>query len=64
MLLKADTAGGGPANITNVTFFGLKDHYRDGDKTNSRLFDKDYQPKPAYDAVVSILKSAAKRIQE
>ena len=64
MLLKADTAGGGPANITNVTFFGLKDHYRDGDKTNSRLYDKDYQPKPAYDAVVSILKSAAKRIQE
>lgn len=55
MLHNADTAGGGPAKITNVTFFGLKDHYRDGDTTNSRLFDKDYNPKPAYREIVDIM---------
>ena len=49
-----DTAGGGNANITSVTFFGLKDHYTPGDKTNARLFDKDNQPKPAFDAVMKI----------
>lgn len=49
-----DTAGGGTANITNVTFFGLKDHYVETDQTNSRLFDADYQPKPAFDAVMNI----------
>lgn len=49
-----DTAGGGHANITAVTFFGLKDHYVPGDKTNARLFDKDNQPKPAFDAVMKI----------
>jgi endo-1,4-beta-xylanase len=43
-----DTAAGGPANITNVTLFGLVDHYRKEDTTNTRIFDKDYQPKPAY----------------
>lgn len=47
-LEKLDTAGGGNANITNVTFFGLVDHYRQGDDTNSRLFDALYQPKPAF----------------
>ncbi len=46
-----DTQGGGPCNITNVTVFGLVDHYRDDDTTNTRLFNKDYQPKPAYKAV-------------
>lgn len=50
-----DEAFGGPANITNVTFFGLIDHYREGDKTNTRLFDKYYQPKPAYDKVMEKL---------
>lgn len=50
-----DEAFGGPANITNVTFFGLIDHYREGDKTNTRLFDKYYQPKPAYDKVLEKL---------
>ena len=55
--LKAlDTQGGGTCNITNVTFFGLKDHYVAGDKTNARLFDKDLNPKPAFDAVLQILK--------
>lgn len=49
-----DTAGDGTANITNVTFFGLKDHYTPGDKTNARLFDKDLQKKPAFDAVAQM----------
>ena len=53
--LKAlDTQGGGNCNITSVTFFGLKDHYNAGDKTNARLFDKDLNPKPAFDAVMQI----------
>ncbi len=55
--LKAqDTQGGGSANITSVTFFGLKDHYVEGDKTNARLFDKDLNPKPAFNAVRDIFK--------
>lgn len=53
-----DTQGGGNCNITNVTFFGLKDHYVEGDKTNARLFDKDLNPKPAFDAVLDIFKAA------
>lgn len=51
-----DTQGGGSCNVTNVTFFGLKDHYVAGDKTNARLFDKDCNPKPAFDAVRDIFK--------
>lgn len=49
-----DLEGGGNANITNVTFFGLKDHYVEADTTNARLFDKDYQPKPAFEQVKNI----------
>ncbi len=51
MLLRLDTSNGGPANITNVTLFGLIDHYREGDTTNTRIFDKDYQPKPAFEKI-------------
>ena len=50
-----DTAAGGPANITNVTVFGLVDHYREGDTTNTRIFDKDYMPKPAYYAIRRVM---------
>ena len=58
MYLKGlDTQGGGNCNITSVTFFGLKDHYVEGDKTNARLFDKDNNPKPAFDALVEIFKA-------
>ena len=58
MYLKScDTQGGGNCDITSVTFFGLKDHYVEGDKTNARLFDKDNNPKPAFDAVVEIFKA-------
>lgn len=49
-----DLEGGGNANITNVTFFGLKDHYVEADTTNARLFDKDYQPKPAFEKVKEV----------
>lgn len=52
-----DTEGGGNANITNVTFFGLIDHYRQGDTTNSRLFDTVYQPKPAFIEVRNMLET-------
>ncbi|MCR5128755.1 MAG: endo-1,4-beta-xylanase [Lachnospiraceae bacterium] len=38
--------------MTSITFFGLKDHYTPGDKTNARLFDTDCNPKPAFDAVL------------
>ncbi|MCR5585580.1 MAG: endo-1,4-beta-xylanase [Lachnospiraceae bacterium] len=55
MLLDLDTQSGGPANITNVTLFGLVDHYRTGDTTNSRIFDKDYEPKPAYYSIRDVL---------
>ncbi len=55
MLLDMDTASGGPANITNVTFFGLVDHYREGDTTNSRLFNSSYEPKPAYYSIKEVM---------
>lgn len=55
-----DSEAGGPANITAVTLFGLIDHYREGDKTNSRLWDSQFQPKPAYERVASILKMCYK----
>lgn len=56
-LEKLDTAGGGSANITNVTFFGLVDHYRQDDDTNSRLFDALYQPKPAFYKIRNMMNS-------
>lgn len=56
-LKNLDTEGGGSVNITNVTFFGLIDHYRQGDTTNSRLFDSVYQPKPAFIKVRNMLKT-------
>ena len=55
LLYEMDTQNGGPANITNVTLFGLVDHYREGDTTNSRIFDKDYQPKPAYYKIKAVM---------
>ena len=56
-----DTEGGGNANITNVTFFGLIDHYRPGDTTNSRLFDSEYQPKPAFENVRNMFNAIYKQ---
>lgn len=60
MLKNLDTEGGGNANITNVTFFGLIDHYRSGDTTNSRLFDSEFQPKPAFEKVKNMLNTLYK----
>ena len=60
-LAKLDTEGGGNANITNVTFFGLIDHYREGDTTNSRLFDGAFQPKPAFVKVKNMLNALYKK---
>ena len=60
MLRNKDKEGGGPANITNVTVFGLIDHYQPTDTTNARLFDSDYQPKPAYYKVYNMFKSMYK----
>ena len=57
LLRDMDTQSGGPANITNVTVFGLVDHYREGDTTNSRLFDSNYEPKPAFGAIVDVFNS-------
>lgn len=51
LLHDMDTEAGGPANITCVTLFGLVDHYREGDTTNTRIFDQNYEPKPAYFAI-------------
>lgn len=57
-----DTEGGGPANITSVTLFGLMDDYvfYTDDTTNSRLFDGGFQPKPAFDSIQAMLKSLYK----
>lgn len=50
LLQKLDTQGGGNANITCVSFFGVMDGYPlyQNDKTTCRIFDKYYKPKPAY----------------
>lgn len=59
-LEKLDTEGGGNVNITNVTFFGLIDHYRQGDSTNSRLFDAVFQPKPAFYKIRNMMRTIYK----
>lgn len=53
LLKQLDTQGGGKANITCVSFFGVMDGYTlyGNDTTNSRLFDKDLQPKPVFYSV-------------
>ena len=55
LYMELDTAGGGPANITNVTFFGLMDEYLmyDNNTEYHRLFDGKLQPKPAFYSVLS-----------
>lgn len=54
-----DTQGGGPANITSVTLFGLMDGYvfYTDDSTTSRLFDTNLKPKPAFDKVQDMLRT-------
>jgi endo-1,4-beta-xylanase len=52
-LLEMHVTNGGPANITNVTFFGIMDRYLfyPDDTQLHWLFDADLQPKPSYYAV-------------
>lgn len=54
MLLSVDSDNGGPANITNVTFFGLMDQYMfyENNTESTRLFDGKLQPKPCYYSIV------------
>lgn len=54
LLQSLDTHGGGKANITCVTFFGLMDGFMlyANDTNTSRLFDKDLQPKPAFNHIL------------
>ncbi len=62
-----DTQGGGPANITSVTLFGLQDGfvmYNGTDKTTSRIFDKDFQPKPAFERIVKIMNNTYKNREQ
>ncbi|MHB8128321.1 MAG: endo-1,4-beta-xylanase [Mobilitalea sp.] len=58
LLSTMDTAGGGPANITNVTFFALMDEYLfyNNNTEYHRLFDKELQPKPAFYGVLDAVK--------
>ncbi|NLK75063.1 MAG: endo-1,4-beta-xylanase [Clostridiales bacterium] len=54
LLQTVDTDGGGKANITSVTFFGLMDGYMlyDNDTNTSRLFDKNLQKKLAFNHIM------------
>jgi len=58
LLQALDTAGGGNANINCVSFFGVQDHYvlYPDDKNNTRLWDKDFKPKPVYYAIQDVFK--------
>lgn len=59
LLKQLDTNGGGNANITCVSFFGIMDGYvlYGDDKTNSRLFDKNLKPKPAFFSISDTFKT-------
>lgn len=58
LLKQLDTQGGGKANITCVSFFGVMDGYTlyGNDATNSRLFNKDLQPKPVFYSISDTFK--------
>jgi len=58
LLKTLDTDGGGNANITCVSFFGVQDHYvlSQGDTNNTRLWDKNFNPKPVYFAIQDVFK--------
>ncbi len=62
MLSGVDIEGGGPANITSVTLFGLMDGYvlYNNDDSTARLFDTNFQPKPAFNKVKQMLELAYK----
>lgn len=68
MLIDLDTASGGPANITNVTFFGLIDNPYSVFGQNpapdrdcwARLFDENFDMKPSYYGVIAAVEEAKK----
>ncbi|MCQ2591209.1 MAG: endo-1,4-beta-xylanase [Treponema sp.] len=57
VLQKLDTQGGGEANITCVSFFGVMDGYPlyGNDTSTSRIWDKNYEPKPVFFSVYDTL---------
>ncbi len=62
-----DDQGGGPANITSVTLFGLQDGYvmyGGTDTTTSRIFDKDFQPKPVFTQISKVMENMYKNREE
>ena len=56
LLQKLDTQGGGKADISCVSFFGLQDGFslNVNDTNTSRLYDKDFNPKPVYYSIQDI----------
>lgn len=58
MLRKLDTDGGGKANITSVTIFGLMDGFvfYSNDKTTYTLFDTNFQPKPCFYKIQEVMR--------
>lgn len=57
MFQRLDTAGGGPANITSVTLFGLQDGFvmYGSDNETTRLFDTNFQPKPCFYSIQEVM---------
>lgn len=58
LLQRLDTQGGGKANITCVSFFGVQDRFvlNPNDKNNTRLYDHDFNPKPVYYSIQDVFK--------
>lgn len=58
MFQRLDTAGGGEANITSVTLFGLQDGFvmYGSDDSTTRLFDTDFQPKPCFYSIQEVMR--------
>ena len=58
LLQKFDIQGGGNANITCVSFFGLQDGFslNINDTNTSRLYDKDFNPKPVYYSIQDVFR--------
>ncbi len=57
MFQRLDTTGGGPANITSVTLFGLQDGFvmYGSDNETTRLFDTNFQPKPCFYSIQKVM---------
>lgn len=58
LLKKLDTQGGGNANITCVSFFGVQDRFvlNQNDTNNTRLYDHDFERKPVYYSIQDVFK--------